>query len=145
MSERGDPRPSEIRPARHRSGCLSTIGNVLWVLIAGWELALGYLVAALVMAVFIITIPFSVQCLKLAGYSLWPFGRTVVEDPEGAPSVSVIGNVLWVVLCGWWLALGHVLAGIALMLTIIGIPFGIQCFKLAVLAVWPFGRRIEPA
>jgi uncharacterized membrane protein YccF (DUF307 family) len=134
-----------ITPARHRSGCLSLVGNILWLIIAGWGLALGYLASALIMVIFIITIPFAVQCVKLAGYSLWPFGRTVVDDPDSRPGVSVVGNVLWIVLCGWWLALGHVIAGLLLLVTIIGIPFGIQCFKLAGLALWPFGRRIVPA
>jgi uncharacterized membrane protein YccF (DUF307 family) len=136
---------SPITPAHHRSGCLSIVGNILWLIIAGWGLAIGYLLSALVMVVFIITIPFAVQCVKLAGYSLWPFGRTVVDDPGSRPGVSVIGNVLWIVLCGWWLAIGHFIAGVLLLVTIIGIPFGIQCFKLGVLALWPFGRRIVPA
>lgn len=128
-----------------RPGCLSLVGNVLWLLFAGWELAVGYLVAALLMVLPVITIPFAVQCVKLAGFSLWPFGRAVVEDPEGPPVGSLPGNVLWFVLCGWWLALGHVIAGVALVLTIVGIPFGVQCFKLGLLALWPFGRRVVPA
>ena len=137
-----DPLADESAPPRHRFGCLSLIANVLWLVIAGWGLALGYLFSALVMVIFIITIPFAVQCVKLAGYSLWPFGRTVVDDPDGAPAVSTLGNILWFVLCGWWLALGHFVAGLVLLVTIIGIPWGIQCFKLGVLALWPFGKHI---
>jgi uncharacterized membrane protein YccF (DUF307 family) len=136
--------PDGVAPARHRSGCLTVVGNILWLIIAGWGLALGYLVAALIMTVLIITIPFAIQCIKLAGYSFWPFGRTVIEDPDGRPPVSVVGNILWIVLCGWWLALGHFAAGIVLLVTIIGIPFGVQCFKLGVLALWPFGRKVVP-
>jgi uncharacterized membrane protein YccF (DUF307 family) len=138
--------PPEVDPDRpHRSGCLSVVGNVLWLIFAGWELAIGYLVAALIMVVFVITIPFAVQSVKLAGYSLWPFGRTIIDDPDGPPPVSRIGNILWFVLCGWWLALGHFIAGVLLLCTVIGIPFGIQSFKLGVLALWPFGKRIVPA
>jgi uncharacterized membrane protein YccF (DUF307 family) len=139
-----DPAAGALPPPQHRSGCLTVVGNILWLVIAGWGLAVGYLISALIMVLFIITIPFAVQCVKLAGYSLWPFGRTVVEDTD-RPGVSVVGNVLWLVLCGWWLALGHFLAGILLLVTIIGIPFGIQAFKLGVLALWPFGRKIVPA
>jgi uncharacterized membrane protein YccF (DUF307 family) len=138
------PAPGAIPPPQHRSGCLTIAGNILWLVIAGWGLAVGYLISALIMVLFIITIPFAVQCVKLAGYSLWPFGRTVVEDND-RPGVSAVGNVLWLVLCGWWLALGHFLAGIVLCITIIGIPFGVQAFKLGVLALWPFGRKIVPA
>ena len=142
-----DPYPVEgtIAPARHQSGCLSVIGNILWLIFAGWELALGYLVSAVIMFVLIITIPFGVQSLKLAWYSLWPFGRTIVPDPDRSHSMSMVGNVLWIVLCGWWLALAHFVAGVILLVTIIGIPFGIQAFKLGMLALWPFGRRIVPA
>ena len=138
----GAPQVVYVQAPQSRQGCLSVIGNVLWLVIAGWSLALGYLVSALIMVVFIITIPFAVQCVKLAGYSLWPFGRRVVENPTSRPAVSVVGNVLWVVLCGWWLALGHFVAGFLLLCTIIGIPFGVQCFKLGVLAFWPFGRTV---
>ncbi|MEZ5140988.1 MAG: YccF domain-containing protein [Acidimicrobiales bacterium] len=130
-----------VPPRSTRPGCLGLVGNVLWLLIAGWSLALSYLVAALVMVVFIITIPFSVQCVKLAAYALWPFGRTVVDEP-GVQPMSMVGNVLWFVFAGWWLALAHVLAGLVLCVTIIGIPFGIQCFKMARLAFLPFGKRI---
>jgi uncharacterized membrane protein YccF (DUF307 family) len=126
------------RPA---SGCLGTLGNVLWLLIVGWSMFLGYLLAALLSVVFIVTIPFAVPCTRMAVFSLWPFGRRVVQQADaGAP--STIANVVWWVLIGWWLALGQIVAGLLLCLTIIGIPFGIQCFKLAGLAWWPFGKDI---
>jgi uncharacterized membrane protein YccF (DUF307 family) len=119
------------------------IGNVLWFVLAGLWLAIGYLAAALVMFILIITIPFALQAVKLAAFALWPFGRTVVKRADaGAP--SALGNVIWLVLAGWWLALGHLLTGILLCLTIIGIPLGLGSFKLIPISLWPFGREIVP-
>lgn len=116
--------------------------NVLWFIFgSGLLLAIGYGVAALLCFVFIVTIPFGVAALRLASYSLWPFGRTLVTKP-GAGVPSGVANILWVVLAGWWLALGHVLTGIAQCVTIIGIPFGIANFKLVPAAFWPLGREI---
>jgi uncharacterized membrane protein YccF (DUF307 family) len=119
------------------------IGNILWFVLAGLWLAIGYLFAALVMFILIITIPFGLQAVKLAAFALWPFGRTVVKRPDaGAP--SVIGNILWLVLAGWWLALGHIITGVVLCITIIGIPLGLGNFKLIPISLWPFGREIVP-
>jgi uncharacterized membrane protein YccF (DUF307 family) len=119
------------------------IGNVLWFVLAGLWLAIGYLFAALVMFIFIITIPFALQAVKLAVFALWPFGRTVVQRPDaGAP--SLIGNILWLILAGWWLAIGHLATGILLCITIIGIPLGLGNFKLIPISLWPFGREIVP-
>jgi uncharacterized membrane protein YccF (DUF307 family) len=116
--------------------------NILWLIFgSGVLLAIGYGLAALVCFALIVTIPFGVASLRLAGYALWPFGRTVVSRPD-AGVASGIGNILWVVLAGWWLALAHVTAGIALCLTILGIPFGIANFKLVPAAFWPLGRQI---
>jgi uncharacterized membrane protein YccF (DUF307 family) len=88
-----------------------------------------------------VTIPFGIASMRLAGYALWPFGRTVVSRPD-AGVASGIANILWVLLAGWWLALAHITAGIVLCLTIIGIPFGIANFKLVPVAFWPLGRQI---
>ncbi|MBM7076303.1 MULTISPECIES: YccF domain-containing protein [Micromonospora] len=119
--------------------------NLLWLILGGGiVLALGYFVAAVVCFVLIITIPFGVASLRLASYSLWPFGRTLVTKP-GAGVPSGLANVLWVLLAGWWLALSHLLAGIALCVTIIGIPFGIANFKLVPAAFWPLGREVVEA
>ncbi len=117
--------------------------NVIWFVLAGLWLAIGYALAALVMFILIITIPFGIQALKLASFSLWPFGRTIVKKPS-AGAGSVIGNVLWLILAGWWLALGHVITGIALAITIIGIPLALANFKLIPISLWPFGREIVP-
>jgi uncharacterized membrane protein YccF (DUF307 family) len=115
--------------------------NIIWLLFAGLWLAIAYVVAALIMVLGIITIPFAIASLRIAAYTLWPFGATVVRDPD-AGVASAIGNVLWVLLCGWWLALAHVVAGIALCLTIIGIPLGLACFKLVPISFWPLGAQI---
>jgi len=119
------------------------IANILWFVLAGLWLAIGYLAAALVMFILIITIPFALQAVKLAAFALWPFGRTVLKRPDaGAP--SVIGNILWLILAGWWLAIGHLVTGILLCITIIGIPLGLGNFKLIPISLWPFGRDIVP-
>ncbi len=115
--------------------------NVIWFVLAGLWLAIGYAFAALICFLLIITIPFGIAALRIAAYALWPFGSTVVKRAD-AGVASGIGNVLWIVLCGWWLALGHLLSGIALCLTIIGIPLGIANFKLVPLALLPLGRAI---
>jgi uncharacterized membrane protein YccF (DUF307 family) len=117
------------------------IGNILWFILAGLWLAIGYLVAGIVMCILIITIPFGVASFRLAGYALWPFGRVVVRKPT-AGAASVIGNIIWFLLAGWWLALAQVAFGLVLCITIIGIPFGIASFKMAALAVAPLGKEI---
>lgn len=116
--------------------------NVIWLVFAGIELAIGFVIGGLVMMITIIGIPFGLQAFKLAGFALWPFGRAVVPAPQASGVLSAIGNVLWVILVGWWLALGHVVFGIVLCLTIIGIPMGIASFKMTSMALWPFGRTI---
>jgi uncharacterized membrane protein YccF (DUF307 family) len=116
--------------------------NVLWFIFgSGLLMALGYGLAALLCFIFIVTIPFGVAALRLASYSLWPFGRTLVSKP-GAGLGSGVANVLWVIIAGWWLALGHIVTGVAQCLTIIGIPFAIANFKLVPVAFWPLGREI---
>jgi len=121
---------------------LRFIGNILWLIIAGWYMCIAYLVAGLLLAITIIGIPFAIASWRLAFFVIWPFGRTAVHDPNRVPGVSAIANILWFILAGWWLALGHILGGIILCVTIIGIPFGIQSFKLAALAMAPLAREI---
>ena len=116
--------------------------NVLWFIFgSGFLLAIGYGSAALLCFLLIVTIPFGVASMRLARYALWPFGRTIVSRPD-AGVASGIANVLWVVIAGWWIALAHILTGIAQCVTIIGIPFGIANFKLVPVAFWPLGRQI---
>lgn len=123
---------------------LRLIGNLLWVIIAGLGMAIAYLVAGVLLCITIIGIPFGIASFRMANYALWPFGRTAVRDPGRVPGVSMIGNILWFILAGWWLALGHLLAGVVLCITIIGIPFGIVSFGLTKVALAPLGRRIVP-
>jgi uncharacterized membrane protein YccF (DUF307 family) len=115
--------------------------NIIWFVLAGLWLAIGYAFAALICFILIITIPFGVAALRIAVYALWPFGRTVVRRPD-AGAASAIGNVLWIVLCGWWLALAHLISGVALCITIIGIPLGLANFKLIPVSLLPLGREI---
>lgn len=116
--------------------------NLLWLLLAGIWLALSYVVAAVFLAITVIGIPFAKQALKLAHYALWPFGRALVQSATRHKGISVFGNVLWFVLAGWWLALEHLVVGILLCLTIIGIPLGVGSFKMAGAALVPFGREV---
>lgn len=120
-----------------------TVGNVLWFLLAGVWLALGYAVAGLLAFVLIVTIPFGIASFRLANYVLWPFGRTVIWRRE-AGVWSVIGNIVWILVFGWELVLVHLVAGLLLCVTIIGIPFGVACWKMVPLALLPLGRRIVP-
>ena len=122
---------------------LRTLMNIIWLVLSGIWLALGYAIAGIVMFILIITIPFGVQAFKLAGYSLWPFGRAVVKKPT-AGAGSVVGNIIWLVLAGWWLALAHIITAFFLAITIIGIPLAIGNVKLVPVALWPFGREIVP-
>jgi uncharacterized membrane protein YccF (DUF307 family) len=124
---------------------MKTLLNIIWLVFAGFWLAVGYLIAAVLLAITIIGLPFAKQSLKLGGYALWPFGRALVQSPTRHKSLSVIGNVLWFLLAGWWLAVGHLATGIALCLTIIGIPLGIADFKMAGAALVPFGRTVVSA
>jgi uncharacterized membrane protein YccF (DUF307 family) len=120
---------------------MSTVGNVLWVIFGGVWLALLYTFAGIVFCITIIGIPFGVQAFKLARFSLWPFGRTVVRNPSGGV-LELIFNILWLILFGWGIFLVHLAAGAIMCITIIGIPFGLQAFKLSMLGLWPFGRDI---
>ena len=117
--------------------------NIIWFVLCGLWMAIGYTLAALVCFILIITIPFGVASLRIAMFALWPFGKTVVKRPD-AGAFSGIGNVIWLVLFGWWLALGHLITGIALCITIIGIPLGLANFKLIPVSLLPLGREIVP-
>jgi uncharacterized membrane protein YccF (DUF307 family) len=123
---------------------MRTILNIIWLVLAGIWLGIAYVIAGLLAFVLIITIPFGIQSFKLAGYAFWPFGRAVVYRPNRDVALSLIGNVIWFVIGGWWLALSHVVTGLLLMLTIIGIPLGLANMKLAGLALAPFGKSVVP-
>jgi uncharacterized membrane protein YccF (DUF307 family) len=120
---------------------MKTLLNIIWLVLSGFWLFLGYMLAALIMFVLIVTIPWGIAAARIGVYALWPFGKTVVALPSAGVG-SFIGNVIWVVLAGWWLALEHLLSGIALCITIIGIPFGIANFKLIPVSLMPLGKEI---
>ena len=122
---------------------MRTIGNVLWLLLAGLWMAIAYTLAALLAFVLIVTIPFGVASLRLAGYALWPFGRTVVPQADRG-AMSAVGNLVWFLVAGWWLALGHLVTGLLLCVTVIGLPLGIANIKMIPLAFAPFGKQIVP-
>ena len=115
--------------------------NVIWLVFSGLWLAILFAIAGVIACVLIVTIPFGIASFRIAGYALWPFGREVVWRPT-AGAASAIGNVLWIVLFGWWLALGCLITGIALCITIIGIPLGLGNFKLIPVSLTPLGRDI---
>ncbi|KAB8288403.1 Inner membrane component domain-containing protein [Bifidobacterium ramosum] len=115
------------------------LGNILWLILGGLFLSLGWAVIGLLLCVSIVGIPLGLQAFKMAELTLTPFGRTVIY--RGGVG-SMLANVVWVVLVGWWMAIGYVGAGLANCITIVGIPFGIQSFKMAKLALWPFGADI---
>ena len=120
---------------------MRTLLNLIWLVLAGFWLAIGYAIAGIICCVLIVTIPFGIAAFRIAGYTLWPFGRTVV-DKRTAGAGALLGNLIWIIFAGWWLALGHLATGIALCLTIIGIPLGVANFKLAFVAIAPLGKDI---
>ena len=120
---------------------MKTLLNLIWLVLCGFWMALGYAVAGVICCVLIITIPFGIASFRLALYALWPFGRTVVDRP-GAGVPSLLGNVIWFVFAGWWLALGHLFTGFLLCVTIIGIPLGVANFKLIPVSLLPLGKQI---
>ena len=117
--------------------------NIIWLIFGGLWLALGYVLAAVVCFVLIITIPFGIASLRIASYALWPFGRTIVHKPGVRPG-AMIGNIIWVILCGFWLAIGHLVSAIAMAITIIGIPLALANLKLIPVSLFPLGTQIVP-
>jgi uncharacterized membrane protein YccF (DUF307 family) len=126
--------------------------NVLWMIFGGLEMAIGWLFAALIMVITIVGIPWARAAFNIASYALLPFGRRAVSRAEylgtedvGTGPFGLLGNIVWLVLAGWWLALGHLIAAILLAVTIIGIPFAWAHLKLAGIALWPIGKMIVDA
>jgi uncharacterized membrane protein YccF (DUF307 family) len=116
--------------------------NVFWLVFGGLLLALGYAIAGLICFLLIVTIPFGVAAFRMANDALWPFGREVVRRPD-AGAASMVGNVIWVIVAGWWLALGHITTAIAQFVTIIGIPLGLANLKLVPVSLFPLGAQIR--
>jgi uncharacterized membrane protein YccF (DUF307 family) len=117
--------------------------NVIWLVLCGFWMGIGYLVAGIICCILIITIPFGLAAFRIANYAFWPFGRTI-EPRDGAGAASLIGNVIWFVFAGWWLAIGHLVTGLLLCITIIGIPLGVANFKMIPVSLVPLGNRIVP-
>lgn len=122
---------------------MNTLLNVIWLVFAGVWLALGYVLAGVLCMVLIVTIPFGIASFRIAGFVLWPFGRTVVDKPT-AGAWSTIGNVIWLLVAGIWIAVGHITTAIPLFLSIIGIPLGIANLKLIPISLMPLGKEIVP-
>jgi uncharacterized membrane protein YccF (DUF307 family) len=131
---------------------MSLLLNLLWIIFGGLWMAAGWIVAAVIMAITIIGLPWARAAFNIASYTLLPFGRKAVSRAEhlgthdiGTGPFGLIGNIVWLVLAGWWLALGHLLTAILWAVTIVGIPFAWAHFKLAGIALWPIGKRIVDA
>ena len=115
--------------------------NIIWLVLSGFWMFLAYLLAGVLLCIPIITIPWAIASFRVGLYALWPFGRTIVDKP-GAGVGSFLGNVIWVIFAGIWLAIGHIVTGVAMCLTIIGIPLGIASFKLVPISLMPLGKDI---
>ncbi len=121
---------------------MKTLGNVLWLVLCGIWMSVVYFVAGVVAMIFIITIPFGFQAFKMSNYVLWPFGRSVVRREGTSDFWSLVGNVIWILIGGWWLALAHLAIALVFFVSIVGIPFAVANVKFARLAFTPFGLRI---
>ncbi|HWL77667.1 YccF domain-containing protein [Microbacterium sp.] len=120
---------------------MRTVLNVIWLVLSGFWLFLGYVAAGILLCVLIVTIPWGIASFRIAAYALWPFGRTIVEK-QNSGVWAFLGNVVWVILAGWWLAVAHIVSGVLLCLTIIGIPLGIADFKMVPISIMPLGKDI---
>ena len=120
---------------------MRTLLNIIWFVFGGFWLALAYALVGVVFFLLIVTIPLGVASFRMARYAFWPFGRAVVDQPD-AGTGSVLLNVIWIILAGWWLALGHVTTAIAQAITIIGIPLAIANLKMIPISLVPFGKEI---
>ena len=130
---------------------MSIIGNIIWILLGGIWMSVGWVAAGVIMYITVIGIPWGRSCFEIARFTLFPFGheamsRELVTGKEdvGTGAAGMVGNIVWLLLAGWWLALGHLAAGLITCLTVIGIPFGIQHFKLAGISLMPVGKTVVP-
>lgn len=122
---------------------MKTLGNIIWLIFGGFMIAIEYFIAGFIMLLTIIGIPFGLQVFKLGRLAMWPFGSNIVYNENSPGCLNSLLNIIWIIVGGFWIALSHLLWGILLCLTIIGIPFGKQHFKLINLALFPFGKRVE--
>lgn len=119
------------------------LGNVLWFVLGGFIVSLYYFIVGLLFCITIIGIPFGAQLIKMAGFALWPFGRNVMPDTNDGGCLAIVMNVIWILVGGIEIAMLHLFFGVVLCITVIGIPFGLQHFKMALLALMPFGKKIS--
>jgi uncharacterized membrane protein YccF (DUF307 family) len=131
--------------AQYQNSYMNFLGNLIWLIFGGLFSALGYFFGGIILCITIIGIPWGVQCLKLAGLVLWPFGKKVVSDSSQTGCLSVLANIIWIVFGGIAVTLNHLIMGIILYISIIGIPWGRQHFKLLEISLLPFGKRIVDA
>ena len=120
---------------------MKTILNVIWFVLSGVWLFLGYMIAGVICCILIVTIPWGIASFRLANYAAWPFGREVINKPKSG-CLTMIGNVIWLIVAGWWMALLHVITGILLCITIVGIPLGVANFKMIGICLVPLGKEI---
>ena len=130
---------------------ISSLLNILWVVLGGFVMALGWWLAGLICAITVVGLPWARSCFVIGSFSLWPFGQEAMNRRDlhgredlGTGALGLIGNVLWFVVAGWWLAIGHLTSALACFVTIVGIPFGIQHMKLALIALAPVGMTVVP-
>lgn len=121
---------------------MNTLGNLIWLIFGGLYSASVYLIGGLLLCLTIIGIPFGIQCFKLAGFVLWPFGKLALSTTSSGGCLAILLNIIWILSGGIWLAIGHIFWGLILMITIIGIPFGRQHFKLVEISLMPFGKKV---
>jgi len=124
---------------------MKTIGNLIWLIFGGFAIAIEYILGSIALMVTIIGIPFGLQTLKLGLLAMWPFGNRVITVDDSTGCLNTIMNIVWIIFGGFWIALTHIILGVLLCITIIGIPFGKQHFKFIKLALFPFGKRVENA
>jgi uncharacterized membrane protein YccF (DUF307 family) len=117
--------------------------NLIWLVLCGFWMAIGYVIAGIICCILIITIPFGIAAFRIAGFALWPFGRQVVRQSD-AGTPSLLGNIVWFIFAGWWLAIGHLVTGVLLAVTIIGIPLALGNFKMIPVSLVPLGSEIVP-
>jgi uncharacterized membrane protein YccF (DUF307 family) len=135
-----------------KRACMRTIGNVLWLILGGFFMGLGWWLAGFLCAITIVGIPWAKACFVIGQFAFWPFGKVAVDREKvrgkgdiGTGTLGLLGNVLWFIVAGIWLAIGHLLSALACFITIIGIPFGLQHLKLAGIALAPIGKTIVEA
>ncbi|OFI38775.1 hypothetical protein BIU82_17675 [Arthrobacter sp. SW1] len=124
---------------------MKTLLNIIWLVFGGFWLALGYFAAGILCCILIITIPWGIASFRIGAYTLWPFGRVVVDKPGSGNPFTLLGNVIWLLVAGIWIAIGHVVTAVAMAITIIGIPLAIANLKLIPVSLMPLGKQIVPS